>query len=389
MELYGLLKRLMRRRPSGSVVALTGIASVASLAMIPPVAAHTGTTHAGTPHWLLLGLLVLGLLVIGVARVGIARGVVATRWGVLLLLGGVVLGGIGAIGLVEIQVVATIGPSLNHLYPVASLLVGGTVMVGSLLVTRRYWPGRPRYAALGTLLGVWIVYPVTFASDGITNPLGYVIVLSLPVLVGYVVWRDARSVLRSAFASPFSRRVGVGTALFTAVLVAFSAGTVTVNPDPGVNTPTEGFVKLFPVADPLVTWPAVEFFVPTIPLAGMVSVGTAILFGVLGGLVGLNAAVITDQWQAGRDLSLRGSLFGSLSTTGATACCCCAPAMYGVVSAVFGSAATPVYWAFMDTSSPLSSAFLTASVLLLTASLVHAASGPVGTPDDLAADVSL
>ncbi|MGM0397539.1 MAG: hypothetical protein ACQEQY_00965 [Halobacteriota archaeon] len=360
-----------------------------SLALVPTASAHTGTTHAGTPHWLLLGLFVLGLLLLAVSPLAIARGMLSPRWGAPAMLVGFVVAGLGAIGLVEIQVVATVGPSLNHLYPVASLLVGTTVMVASLLVTRRYWPDRPRYAALGTLLGAWIVYPVTFANDGITNPLGYVIVVSLPLLVGYVVWRDAQPVLRSAFDRSFSRRVGVGTALFTTVVVAFSAGTVTVNPDPGVNTPTEGFVKAFPVADPLVTWPAIEFFVPAIPLAGMVSIGTVILFGVLGGLVGLNAAVITDQWQAGRELSLRGSLVGSLTTTGATACCCCAPAMYGVVSAVFGTAATPVYWAFMDTASPLSSAFLTASVLLLTASLIHAASGPAGTRDDLAASVSL
>lgn len=375
--------------PSKSVFALTGTASIIGLALVPTASAHTGTTHAGTPHWVLLGLFVLGLLLIGTARWASTRTVLSNRWGASAMLVGFVLAGLGAIGLVEIQVVATVGPSLNHLYPVASLLVGTTVMVASLLVTRRYWPDRPRYAALGTLLGAWIVYPVTFANDGITNPLGYVIVVSLPLLVGYVVWRDAEPVLRSAFDSSFSRRVGLSTAVFTTVVVAFSAGTVTVNPDPGVNTPTEGFLKTFPVADPLVTWPAIEFFVPAIPLAGMVSVGTVILFGVLGGLVGLNAAVVTDQWQAGRDLSLRGSLFGSLTTTGATACCCCAPAMYGVVSAVFGTAATPVYWAFMDTASPLSSAFLTASVLLLTASLVHAASGPVGTDEDLAADVSL
>ncbi|MFW5918735.1 MAG: hypothetical protein ACOCSF_00885 [Halanaeroarchaeum sp.] len=379
----------MASRPGRFRFAVAAFVSAASLAAAPTVSAHTGTTHAGTPHWVLLGLVALGLGIVAAGRLAISRQWMATRWGVLVLLFGVVVGGVGAVGLVEIQVVAAVGPSLDHLYPIASLVVGTTVMVASLFVTRWYWPGKPRYAALGALLGAWIVYPVAMPNDGITNPLGYGLVVGLPTLVGYVLWKDAGFVLRSAFDSRFSRTVGVGTGLLTAVIVAFSAGTLTVNPDPGINAPEEAFFQTFPVADPLVTWPAVEFFVPSIPLAGMVSVGTVVLFGVLGGLVGVNAAVVTDQWQSGRDFSLRGSLLGSLTTTGATACCCCAPAMYGVVSALFGTAATPVYWAFMDTSSPLSSSFLAASVLLLTASVVYAASGPVGSSDDLPTDVSL
>ena len=366
-----------------------GVVSVASLAYVPSAAAHTGTTHAGTPHWILLALVLVGLVTIGASRIAIDQEWVTTRGGVLGLLFGVVVAGVGAVGLVEIQVVAAVGPSLNHLYPLASLVVGTGVMVTSLFVTRWHWPGKPRYAALGALLGAWIVYPVALPNGGITHPLGYGLVVGLPTVIGYVLWRDARSVLRSAFSRSFSRTVGVVTGVLTAVIVAFSAGTLTVNPDPGINAPEEAFLETFPVADPLVTWPAVEFFLPAIPLAGMISAGTIVLFGVLGGLVGVNAAVITDQWQAGRDFSVRGSLLGSLTTTGATACCCCAPAMYGVISAVFGSAATPVYWAFMDTSSPLSSTFLAASVLLLTASLVYAASGPVGTTEGIPTDVSL
>lgn len=363
--------------------------TLAALAFAPTVSAHTGTTHAGTPHWVLLGLVVVGLGVVALARVAVRRERVSARLGAVLVLLGVVVAGIGGIGLVELQVVSDVGPTLNHLYPVASLLVGAGVMLGSLLVTRQYWPDRPRYTALGTLLGLWIVYPSVMPNDGVTNFLGYVLVLALPVVVGYVLYSDARATIDAAFSGRFSRWVGVVTTVVVTVVVAFSAGTMTVNPDSGINVPTQGFVRYFPVADPLVTWPAIEFFVPSIPFSGMVSVGTLVLFGVLGGLVGLNAAVVTHQWESGVDLSLRGSLLGSLTTTGATACCCCAPAMYGVISAVFGTAASPVYWAFMDTSSPLSSAFLTASVLLLTASLVYASAGPPGGDGDLAASVSL
>ncbi|MFB6069536.1 MAG: hypothetical protein ABEJ76_00825 [Halanaeroarchaeum sp.] len=360
-----------------------------ALAGVPAVGAHTGTTHAGTPHWVLLALFLLGVVAVVVGRVAVQRSRLTPTAGVVVLLTGVVVAGVGAIGLVEIQVVSTVGPTLDHLYPIASLIVGTSVMVGSLVATRAYWPDRPRYAVLGGLLGAWILYPNVLPNGGIRNPLGYVLVLGLPVAVGYVLRVDAAVGLRATVRDRFARTIGLVSGVLVAVIVAFSAGTVSVNPDHGVNMPAGAFVRYFPVADPLVTWPAVEFYVPSIPLAGMVSVGTVVLFGVLGGLVGLNVAVVAHQWRRGADLSLRGTLLGSLTTTGATACCCCAPAMYGVISAVFGTAASPVYWAFMDTSSPLSSAFLAASVLLLTGSLVHATSGPTGESGDLAAGVSL
>jgi len=56
-------------------------------------------------------------------------------------------------------------------------------------------------------------------------------------------------------------------------LFLFSAGLFTVNPDEGVNTPTEAFVATASFANPLVVWPAVEFYLPAIPL----SVGTAVV----------------------------------------------------------------------------------------------------------------
>lgn len=378
----------MRRSTDRRAIAAL-LASIGALAALPTASAHTGTTHAGTPHWLLLALVLVGAAVVVGGRHAVERRRLSPRAGVLVLLLGVVLAGIGAIGLVEIQVTSSVGPTLNHLYPVAGLFVGTGVMVGSLAVTRVYWPDRPRYAALGTLLGAWILYPNVLPNDGVANPLGYLLVLGLPVAIGYVLWTGAAPALRSVAADRFARWVGLVTGAVVSVVVAFSAGTLTVNPDTGINVPTHAFLRTFPVSDPLVTWPALEFYVPAVPFAGMVSVGTVVLFGVLGGLVGLNAAVVAHQWQRGADLSLRGTLLGSVTTTGATACCCCAPAAYGVVSAVFGTAASPVYWAFMDTSSPLSSLFLTASVLLLTGSVLYATGGPTGGDEDLSASVSL
>ena len=269
--------------------------------------------------------------------------------------------------------VAAVGPQLNQYYPIASFLVGSTVMVASVLAGRMLWPTRFDYTLLGVALGAWIMYPVVMPNQGILHPFGYLLVLAVPTLVGTVLRHDASSLVGRVRSDTTARRVGALTFVCVGVFLAFSAGTLTLNPDDGVNKPTHGFVTTLDVADPLVTWPAVEFFFPSIPLSGMLSVGTLLLFSLLAGLVALNAATVTTQWRAGQDGTSARTFGGMIATTGATACCCCAPAMYGVISAVFGASATPAYWAFMDSSSPVSASFLALSVVFLTASLVRSA----------------
>ena len=73
------------------------------------------------------------------------------------------------------------------------LLVGGVIMLGSVLGGQRWWPRRPRYAGIGVLLGCWVAYPglSTFGIYTGNNPLGYLIVFTLAIALCYVLWRDA------------------------------------------------------------------------------------------------------------------------------------------------------------------------------------------------------
>jgi len=247
--------------------------------------------------------------------------------------------------------------------------------IGSLVVGRLKFPRRPRYTALGVLLAAWVVYPVAMPNGGVYHPLGYALVATVVFAVGYVVWRDARAALQSLRRD---RRPFAGGLLAGAMFVgffAFSTGTLTLNPDSGVGAPTEALVLFIPVADPLVAWPAVEFVFPSVPLAGFVSVGTLLLFGLLGTLVSLNVGLLVQQWRAGAAADSSTSVLGMAASTGATACCCCAPAFYGVLSVIFGAAATPAYWAFLNPSSPVGGVFFASSVLLLLGSLVRSTGG--------------
>jgi hypothetical protein len=371
-----------------ATVAATAVGAVSAAAALSGVAAaHSGTTHAGTPHWLLVVLFVTGTLATaGVATAYRRRYVTGTRAAVGALLASATAA-FGLIGVVELQVVADTAPEVTAIYPPLSLAVAAVMAVGSLVVARMRYPERPRYAALGVLLAAWVVYPVAMPNGGVYNPAGHVLVLAVVAAVVYVLRQDAWAVVQSLRADRGPKLAALAGGGVFVSFFAVSTGTLTFNPDTGVGAPTEPLVMALPVADPLVAWPAVEFVFPSVPVGGFVSVGTLLLFGLLGGLVALNVGTMAQQYRAGRQADSSTSALGMVATTGATACCCCAPAFYGLLSVFFGAAATPAYWAFLNPASPLGGVFFSASVLLLLGSVLRATGGG-GQPSSSPVSVS-
>ncbi|QLH81921.1 hypothetical protein [Halosimplex pelagicum] len=340
------------------------------------VVAHAGTTHAGTPHWLLGAVAILGIVAgIGGFR-ALRDGARSDRFGAGLLSAGAVLVIAGTIGLVEIQIAPQATPDWTEWFPVVNAVSAIVVALGSLVVVRWKWPERPRYVGLGLLLATWIAYPTLLPQEGLTNPLGYLLAAAVPLAVVYVFYRDAGA----AFPGVLTARVPALTAVVTfalfGVFYLFSAGTLSMNPDLTADIAGQGFVTPYQVASPLVYWPALEFYFPAIPLSGYVSLGSLLLVAILGGLVASNAALAARQLTTGGTIDSPRAIVGTVTTAGATACGCCAPAVYGAAGAVFGAAATPVYWAFMDPSSPVGGLFFAASVLILTGSAIRASHDP-------------
>ncbi|WP_255152803.1 hypothetical protein [Halorarius halobius] len=286
-----------------------------------------------------------------------------TLSGVLIGLGVALLGTIAIIQ-IQIEPVGTT-PTLHAWYPPLAVVTAGLLTTGSLLLGVWRWPTRLEYSVLGLALGIWVGYPALMPNSGYRHPVGYLLVVVVPLLVGYILWVDVWPVVRSDAVDQLAGHVGGLVAAMFSVFFLFSAGLFTVNPEQGVNGPTTAFVTTASFANPLVVWPAVEFYVPSIPLAGAMSVGTALLIGTLVGLIGLNASLMTAVWQHSMEFSSSGGILGGLATTGATACCCCGPAVYAVASVFFGVSASPLYWAFIDPASPLGSLFFAAAVILL------------------------
>lgn len=377
--------------------ATLGLLTVVSLTKVPTASAH-GSVGTVTNEWLHLVVVFQGVTVLGVGIIAASAWVGRARWatrprrvatGVLL---GVAVAMVGTIGITQIQILpigTTPSPTLRIWYPLLAFLAGSVILLGSLVLGWRYWPDRPRYWLLGLLLGLWVLYPAMMPRQGITNPLGYVLVVAVLVGIGYIVWRDVRPALSRGVISRFARRVGIATAMMFGVFYLFSAGLFTVNPDEGVNAPTHAFFTVASFSNPLVMWPAVEFGAPSVPFFGALSIGTVLVIGLLAGLVGITASLMIVGYLNGVELSSSGGVAGFAATTGATACCCCGPAVYAMVSGVFGMAASPLFWAFTSPTSPFGGLFFVGSVALLTGSSIRltrslAAGGMCKLPGDRA-----
>lgn len=341
-----------------------------------PAAAHSGTTHAGTPHWILGALTLAGIAAAAFGWRSLRDPEAADRTGAVVLSAGVVMVIAGTIGLVEVQVTPGSTPDWTQWFPAINAVSAILLALGSLAVVRLKWPERPRYVALGFLLAAWVAYPTIMPNEGLGHPLGYLLAVAVPAAVCYVFSRDAGEALPDVFTARIPAVTAAVAFLLFGVFYLFSAGTLSVNPDVTAEMAGQGFITPYRVASPLVYWPALEFYFPVIPLSGYLSAGSLLLVGVLGGLVATNAALTARQLSVGESVDSPRAMLGTVTTAGATACGCCAPAVYGAAGVLFGAAATPVYWAFMDPSSPVGGLFFAASVLLLTGSAVRASHEP-------------
>jgi len=364
---------------------LISVVVVTSLGFTPVASAHSGHVYVNGVYlaqWYGLIPLALGIsLTIGSRYLPKILRPAYEQYALYSVFFGLLVAVFGAIWIVQLSPYEwlTAQPVIpRDLHAPLMLLLGGGIMLASVLGVQLKWPSRPRYAGLGVLLGLWVAYP-GFSVFGIytpDNPFGYLIVLSLPITLGYVLWRDARDVLRELYADQVARGFGIAVGLLSIVFFMFSSGMLYLIPDDGVGISlSERIIAVLPVLDPLVLWPAIEFWFPQLPLGGMVSVGTAILIGMFGSLIGLNAALFASQWRgAFTSDGASQTTAGVAGIAAPQACCCCGPVLSQITIVTLGpSAAAPIYLLFADPSSSIGSLFFVASVAILTGTLVRAA----------------
>lgn len=371
---------LLRRTATGGLAVFVAIAMFSGI-----VSAHGGEHTPPIPQWYGLVVLLLGLGIVGTSIVFKRRERVKRTENALAgIFLGVLVAALGGIMIVQLSPIdeysASSMPFSRSLYPVISLTIGFSIIVGSTLFGPFRWPTRPRYTVLGILLGLWVAYPALIRGPAeYEHPLGYVIVLTVPLTVGYIVWRDGRDVLAQVWQDTVARRFGLGIGAVMLLFFVFSTGLVSFVPEEGVVNGQDvldvpAFIHTQPFASPLVSWPAVEVWLPQIPMSAAISLGVLLMIVLLGGLVAINAMLAAYQWYYASGSSSTQSTAGAAALVGPNACGCCGPmfAQLGVV--LLGpSAAAPLYWLFVDFSSPVGSFFFIASVGLLTGGFVYAA----------------
>lgn len=366
-------RRLVDRR----VVRVLCLVFSSSLALtqISTVSAHGSTAfdHLEPIH----GILVLAT---GVGIIG--GGIVFKRWNRItaatalsVVLAGLSVATVGTIlfdGLVpDPTYTASTMPFPRSWYQPIALFVGLLIASVSFALGLVRWPTRPRYTFFGILASVWIMYPY-LPGMGARNPLGYVLVLLMPIFVGYILWKDAWGVLSSVLRDRVARRFGVGVGAIVGLFFMSTTGYLSFFWEEGV--PRERVITVLPVNYQIVTWPTLEVVLPSIPLTVALSVGIVTVIGLLSTLVGLNAVLIARQWQIGEKAGMVQSTAGSGSILGVCTCGCCGPLVAKITLLAAGPLiSAPLYWVFVDPSSPLSSLFIVASAILFTGTLVYTA----------------
>jgi len=351
------------------------ISCFAALAQVPTASAHSVTGSAGFTEVHGAALAIVGVAIVG-GTVGFKR---RDRLTPKLALAGVFAGLVTtAIGAVlfdalsaDVQYSAASMPFSRSLYPLIAFAVGLTIMIGSFTVGRFRWRARPRYTGLGFLLALWVTYPYLIPGPtSNSHPLGYLLVLSLPIAVGYILYKDARHVIRDVARDPVARRFGIGVAVVVGLFFLFITGYLSVFPEEGI--PHESKLVVLPVIYQLVSWPTLEIVQPHIPFFLAVSPGLVTVVGLLSSLIGINAAIIARYWRLEEGAGLAEGTAGTATVVGSCTCGCCGPLVAKIaILAVGPSLAAPLYWVFVDPASPLSALFIVGSIALFTGSLIY------------------
>lgn len=362
---------------------------VLTLTQIPVASAHDGTGALGLSRADSIFVIIAGLVLLA-GMIFLKRtdrlSPTAVLYGILGALAVVVLGTVLFDGLTpDPTYTASSMPFSRSWYPLLGLSVGLVIAVLSFVLGWLRWRTRPRYMFLGLLMGTWISYPYLVTASN-THPLGYAIVLATPMLVGYILWMDVWEILRMAFRDRVVRHFGIGVGFLAGLFFLSTTGYLSFFWEEGA--PTETTIVVLPVNYQLVQWPTLEIALPQIPLFFAMSIGIATVVGLLSVLIGFNAALVARHWRLKESAGFTESTIGTGTVVGGCTCGCCGPLVAKVAILAAGpSIAAPLYWIFVDTASPLSSAFIVASIVLFTGNLVYSIK-TARQPDQLASLVS-
>ncbi|QKY18532.1 hypothetical protein [Halorubrum sp. CBA1229] len=359
---------------------------ISLLSLVPTVSAHGSAESSGLSQSHGLAIAGIGALVVSALVLLKRRERISPRtalYGIAVGIGIAITGAILFEGLApDPTYQAGSMPFPRSWYQPLAIGTGLLVVVASFITGLVRWTTRPRYMALGMLLGGWILYPYLLPGfSGYTNPIGYGIVLATPLLVGYILWKDVGTALSTILRDPVARRFGFSVGAMVSLFFMATSGYLSFFSEEGA--PQETTVAVLNVLYQIVRWPTLEVLLPDVPFFIAISPGVVIVLGLLGALVGLNAAAVAHSWRLDQQAGATQSTAGTATVVGACTCGCCGPLVSQVAVIAAGpTIAAPIYWIFVDSASPLSSIFLLGSIALFTGTLVYSIDSPTPVRQD-------
>jgi len=235
------------------------------------------------------------------------------------------------------------------------------VSAADFLVLEEAFPSFPLHDLGGFDLG-YFVFPVFLFS------------------VLFVVYAHSWPTIREAWKERRRRRISLLAGAGFAAFYVFATNMVSML-DPGTPLPPFGFVVPSVVYGPMAMWPDVEFWFPKAGFFGYFSIGTVLLLITLGVLasfaVGLLIQGITLRGGGRPGRGAVGPLGGAFAVTLFTnACCCCAPLLLPLVSALAGAtAAASLQYSVLVPGSALSDLLAIVNPALLLVGILVSARG--------------
>jgi hypothetical protein len=200
------------------------------------------------------------------------------------------------------------------------------------------------------------------------HPLLYTMGFVVLPLTLFSLWRlislQAYKYLRNILKKPRSFFIFLGVLFLYSLFYLFASGLFSASwlalpSADDVPVHSKGFLIFSQTYGPLTMWYTVDFWIPIFKIYGVLSIGTFLLMLAVSIFMATNVVLLLYSWKLKKDkIKSMNALVGATGSSSAIAatsfCCCCLPALYPVMSLLFGSAAAETLSiALIDSSGPL------------------------------------
>jgi hypothetical protein len=240
----------------------------------------------------------------------------------------------------------------------------------------------------------WVLNQYYPLLDKITYTIGLLVLPFALISLWRLISLQAYKYLRIILKKPRSLLIFLGVLFLYSMFYLFASGLFSASwlalpSADDVPVHSKGFLIFSQTYGPLTMWYTVDFWIPIFKIYGVLSIGTFLLMLAVSIFMATNAVLLLYSWKLKKDKiksmkSLVGATGSSSAIAGTSFCCCCLPALYPVMSLLFGSAAAETLSiALIDSSGPLFNMIQIGLLSLMTLSVLTISKAIKSMEEDL------